>query len=177
MSPINSHDLLKPGYYLPHHAVIKNNSITTKTRVIFDGSAKTSTVISLNETFMVGPTIPDDLYSIITRFRSFQYTLTADIQQMYRQILVSPEDQLFNGSKWSCNQKIDFISMCKIIWSTRIIRSRYCHRKNFNTATLEIPASLEWSCLLRNSKCMGNIYQTITVAQRHKIQTCNSWKF
>ncbi|XP_033212220.1 uncharacterized protein LOC117169821 [Belonocnema kinseyi] len=30
----------KEGYYLPHHAVIKNNSLTTQLRVVFDGSAK-----------------------------------------------------------------------------------------------------------------------------------------
>ena len=83
------------GYYLPHHAVIKNSSFTTKTRVVFDGSTKTSSGISLNETLMVGPTIQEDLFSIVFRFRSFIYALTADIQQMYRQVRVAPEDSLF----------------------------------------------------------------------------------
>lgn len=30
------------GYFMPHHAVIRENSETTKLRVVFDGSAKTS---------------------------------------------------------------------------------------------------------------------------------------
>ena len=37
---------------------------------------------------MVGPTIQDDLFSTVTRFRTFIYALTADIEQMYRQIQV-----------------------------------------------------------------------------------------
>ncbi|XP_065085542.1 uncharacterized protein LOC135707605 [Ochlerotatus camptorhynchus] len=36
-------------YYLPHHSVLKESSTTTKLRVVFDGSAKTSTGHSLNE--------------------------------------------------------------------------------------------------------------------------------
>ncbi|XP_055623754.1 uncharacterized protein LOC129767158 [Toxorhynchites rutilus septentrionalis] len=38
-----------PTYYLPHHPVVKEASTTTKTRVVFDGSSKTSTGYSLND--------------------------------------------------------------------------------------------------------------------------------
>jgi hypothetical protein len=44
-------------YYLPHHPVFKSSSTTTKTRVVFDGGAKTSTRLSLNDILQVGPTI------------------------------------------------------------------------------------------------------------------------
>ena len=37
-------------YYLPHHAVLKEDRTTTKLRVVFGGPAKTSTDISLNDT-------------------------------------------------------------------------------------------------------------------------------
>lgn len=52
-------------YFLPHHAVLNQNSLTTKLRVVFDGSASTSTALSLSDTLMKGPTILDDLLSII----------------------------------------------------------------------------------------------------------------
>lgn len=83
------------GFYLPHHAVVRQDSSTTKTRVVFDGSSKTSTGISLNDTLMVGPKLQDDLFAILIRYRSFIYTLTADIEKMYRQIRVHPCDVIY----------------------------------------------------------------------------------
>ncbi|CAK9799185.1 hypothetical protein ANTPLA_LOCUS1922 [Anthophora plagiata] len=87
--------LTMPGFYLPHHAVMKEDSITTKIRVVFDGSAKTSSGTSLNDALMVGPTIQDDLFTLLIRFRSHRYALTADIEKMYRQIRVHPNDSLY----------------------------------------------------------------------------------
>jgi len=78
--------------FLPHHAVFKESSTTTKTRVVFDASAKSTTGVSLNDMLMVGPTIQQDLLSIILRFRMHRYVMTADISKMYRHIRVHPED-------------------------------------------------------------------------------------
>ena len=75
MSEVQDSDHTETGFFLAHHVVKKNNSLTTKTRVVFDGSAKSSSGVSLNDTLMVGPTIQDNLFSIYTRFRSFPYTL------------------------------------------------------------------------------------------------------
>lgn len=80
------------GFFLPHHAVIKEVSITTKIRVVFDGSARTSTGVSLNDVLMVGPKLQDDLFIILNRFRSHMYVFTADIEKMSRQVLVHSED-------------------------------------------------------------------------------------
>ncbi|XP_063988328.1 uncharacterized protein LOC135168255 [Diachasmimorpha longicaudata] len=93
-------DIEIPGYYLPHHAVLKESSSTTKDRVVFDGSAKTSTGVSLNESLLVGPTIQDDIFSLIVRFRAHQYALTGDIEKMYRQFLICPEDRRFQRVLW-----------------------------------------------------------------------------
>jgi hypothetical protein len=38
------------GYFIPHHGVLKEDAITTKLRVVFDASAKTTNGKSLNET-------------------------------------------------------------------------------------------------------------------------------
>lgn len=88
------------GYFLPHHAVFKSSSLTTKLRVVFDASAKTSNGISLNDILMTGPTIQDELVCLILRFRFYSSVLTADIEKMYRQILVHPDDRHFQKIIW-----------------------------------------------------------------------------
>ena len=90
--------------YLPHHAVTKESSKITKIRVVFDASAKTSTGLSLNDTLMIGPKLQDDLFAILVRFRAYQYVLSADINKMYRQILVAEVDQPYQSIAWRYNQ-------------------------------------------------------------------------
>jgi hypothetical protein len=87
-------------YYLPHHPVFKETSSTTKTRVVFDGGAKTSTGLSLNEILQIEPTIQEDLYSLVLRFRTYQVCFTADIAQMYRQILLNVQDRNLQRILW-----------------------------------------------------------------------------
>lgn len=93
MQPIKQKENTGEIYYMPHHAVLKNCSTTTKLRVVFDASAKTTTGESLNEQLLVGPTLQQDLSSILMRWRSHKIILVADIAQMYRQIKVRDEDQ------------------------------------------------------------------------------------
>lgn len=69
------------GYYLPHHAVIKESSSITKLRVVFDVSAKTTSGESLNDQL----TIQEDLPSILLRWRSHRVVIS-DVAKMYRQI-------------------------------------------------------------------------------------------
>lgn len=90
-------------YFLPHHAVVRESSLTTKTRVVFDGSMKTSSGLSLNDVQHVGPTIQNELFSILLRFRKFQYVMTADISKMYRMILVNESDRPLQTIFWREN--------------------------------------------------------------------------
>ena len=88
------------NYYLPHHFVLKEDSSTTKLRVVFDGSTKTSSGISLNDCLMVGPTIQDDLFTLLLRFRCHVIALKADVSKMYRQFRVSDQDAEFQRIVW-----------------------------------------------------------------------------
>jgi len=74
--------------FLPHHCVIKADSETTRLRVVFDGSARGTKGMSLNNALLVGPTVQDDLFSITARFRTHRYVFTGDIEKMYRQIKI-----------------------------------------------------------------------------------------
>ena len=65
--------------FLPHHCVKKIDSTTTKFRVVFDGSTKSDNGTSLNSSLMVGPTIQQDIFSLLIRFRLHRVAFTADI--------------------------------------------------------------------------------------------------
>jgi len=67
---------------------------------VFDASTKTSSGLSLNDTLMVGSTLQDDLFDIISRFRLHPIVMTADIQKMYRQIEVDKRDRDFQRILW-----------------------------------------------------------------------------
>lgn len=88
------------GFYLPHHAVIKPSSSTTSVRVVFDGSVKSSSGLSLNDALMTRPTIQDDILTLLLRFRVYTYVLTGDIEKMYRQFLIKPEDPSYQHILW-----------------------------------------------------------------------------
>lgn len=92
-----------PPYYMPHHAILKPDSTSTKLRVVFDGSAKSESGISINETQIVGPVVQEDLFSILIRFREFKIALTGDIEKAYRQILVNPFLRKFQLILWRDN--------------------------------------------------------------------------
>ncbi|XP_018400225.1 PREDICTED: uncharacterized protein LOC108777761 [Cyphomyrmex costatus] len=92
MTEIKSNDNSESSLYLPHHAVLREDKSTTKLRVVFDASCPTSTGVALNDILRAGPTIQQELTSILLRFRQHRFVITADIKQMYRQILIQ-EDQ------------------------------------------------------------------------------------
>lgn len=94
------------GYYLPHHAVKKQSSNTTKVRIVFDASAKSICNKSLNDLLMVGPTIQEKLFFHLIRFRTYNYVITADIEKMYRQILMHEDDRRFQLILWRENKEI-----------------------------------------------------------------------
>nr|XP_040233604.2 uncharacterized protein LOC120956287 [Anopheles coluzzii] len=95
-----------PGsvFYLPHHCVLRPTSTTTKLRVVFDGSAKTSTGVSINDVLLTGPTVQNDLTAILLRFRGFQYVFTLDIPKMFRQVVVHPDDTRYQRIFWRYNR-------------------------------------------------------------------------
>ncbi|XP_078357312.1 uncharacterized protein LOC144642205 [Oculina patagonica] len=98
-------DLNKPAshsFYLAHHAVYKD-SASTPLRVVFDGSMKTTTGVSLNDQLLVGPTVHPPLNDVLIRFRQHPYVLTTDVSKMYRAVVLAPEDRDFHRFLWREN--------------------------------------------------------------------------
>lgn len=86
--------------YFPHHAVKKPSSTTTKLRVVFNASSRSSNGTSLNDHLYSGPKLQANLVSVLIEWRFPRIVATADIAQMYRQIIVAPEDRDFQRIFW-----------------------------------------------------------------------------
>lgn len=93
MSPLDS--VPSPNYFLCHHGVLREQSLTTKLRVVFNASQKTSTGISLNDIQYPGPPLQSDLFSILLRFRQYTYVVCADIEKLFRQTLIQEDQRNF----------------------------------------------------------------------------------
>ncbi|CAK1593094.1 unnamed protein product [Parnassius mnemosyne] len=93
-------NLSSGAYFIPHHGVLRESSTTTKLRVVFNASCPTSSGISFNEIQMVGPVVQNDLTSILLRFRQHKYILSADVEKMYRCIIVHPDDRHLQQIVW-----------------------------------------------------------------------------
>ena len=79
-------------YYLPMHVVKSETSSTSKIRIVFDASAKSTSGASLNDQLLVGPTVHSSLIDVLMRFRIHKVALTADVSRMHRAVFL-PEDQ------------------------------------------------------------------------------------
>ncbi|XP_065091295.1 uncharacterized protein LOC135712267 [Ochlerotatus camptorhynchus] len=97
---VNDDEESGPEYYVPHHAVLKPDSTTTKLRVVFDASCSTDSGVSLNDVLMVGPVVQDELRSILLRFRLFKYAVVGDAEKMYRMVWQHELDQLLHKIFW-----------------------------------------------------------------------------
>ncbi|XP_058456776.1 uncharacterized protein LOC131434146 [Malaya genurostris] len=117
---LESDDL--PGkliHYLPHHAILKPSSSTTRLRVVFDASAR-ATGPSLNDVMMIGPTVQDDLFSIILRFRKHRFAITADISKMYRRIRVNENHSSLQRIFWrdSPDDSLQILELTTVTYGT-----------------------------------------------------------
>ncbi|XP_071057593.1 uncharacterized protein [Onthophagus taurus] len=92
-----------PQFYLPHHGVIRESSSTTKLRVVFNGSQKTSSGISLNECLHTGPKLQTELVDVLLRWRRHPVVFACDLEKMYRQIKVHPDDWRYQQIVWREN--------------------------------------------------------------------------
>ncbi|XP_076280097.1 uncharacterized protein LOC143208966 [Lasioglossum baleicum] len=86
--------------FIPHRAVVREESLTTKLRVVFNASSKTTSGYSLNDLLHVGPKLQLEISKILLDWRLHQYVLVADIEKMFRQIIVHPDDRKYQCILW-----------------------------------------------------------------------------
>ncbi|XP_049286210.1 uncharacterized protein LOC125765292 [Anopheles funestus] len=81
------------------------SSTSTKVRPVFDGSAKSTSGISLNDCLMVGPVVQDPLFDLILRFRVNSIALVADIEKIYLQVKVHQEHTPYQRILWRFSEE------------------------------------------------------------------------
>ncbi|XP_050452141.1 uncharacterized protein LOC126851845 [Cataglyphis hispanica] len=85
--------------YLPHHGVMRKGS-SAKIRIVFNGSSTVLSGASLNRHLKVDPNLLPALEDVLLRWRAHRFVLASDIEKMYRQILVAPEDRHLQRILW-----------------------------------------------------------------------------
>ena len=81
-----------PGkiWYLPHHPVINPNK--SKIRIVFDCAAEYEGT-SLNKRVLQGPDLTNKLLGVLLRFREEPVAVMGDIEGMFHQVRVNPDDR------------------------------------------------------------------------------------
>lgn len=93
-------DLSSEHYFLCHHGVFKKSGDVEKIRVVFDGSVKTSTGVSLNDCLYSGPRLQNNITKIIINFRLPLIVFCTDVKMMFRQSWVNPADRKYQLILW-----------------------------------------------------------------------------
>lgn len=104
--------------FLPHQAVIKETSSTTKVRVVIDASSPSSTGYSLNNTLFKGPNLTPEIFATLAHFRIPIIAFIADIKKMYLSVFVTEEDSYYQLIMWRENEteNIRFFRVIKVIF-------------------------------------------------------------
>lgn len=88
-----------PVHYIPHHAVVRPEKKSTPVRIVFNSSSMFQGH-QLNEYWMKGPDLLNNLFGVVLRFREREVALVGDISKMYHRILISEHDQHVHRFLW-----------------------------------------------------------------------------
>ena len=122
------------GYYLPHHAVIRQKSSTTKVRVVFNASASKSGKQSLNDVVDPGPSLIPQLTSLLIRFRELPAAVQSDIRKAFFMIGVREDDRRYPEIPVARRRRShDSMAFEKVALRCQLftIYSQCCHRPPF----------------------------------------------
>jgi hypothetical protein len=79
-------------HYLPHHAVIRRDKETTRLRVVYDASSKSNGIL-LNSCLYTGPSLSQNIFDILIRFRSFKVAMISDIEKAFLMVSIAEADR------------------------------------------------------------------------------------
>uniref|UniRef100_A0A1I7UDU8 Integrase catalytic domain-containing protein n=1 Tax=Caenorhabditis tropicalis TaxID=1561998 RepID=A0A1I7UDU8_9PELO len=78
-------------YFIPHRAVLKEDSLTTKLRIVLDASSHAGGKLSLNDCLHAGSNMITPILGILLRARCSRYIIVADIEKAFHQVRLQAE--------------------------------------------------------------------------------------
>ena len=90
-------------YFIPWRSVYKPKSLSSKCRIVFDGSSRTPSAESLNSCLAMGKNLLSSLYQILLRFRGRKFGVTCDVRLAYNQIKLEEDDYKYQLILWQDN--------------------------------------------------------------------------
>ena len=132
-------------FFLPHHAVIKQDRVTTKIRIVFDGSSRTNQSLSLNDCLYKGRTLLNDLAVMLIKFRIGTIAVTSDLEEAFLQIEIQNENR-------------DYL---KFIWKNNNDEIYYRFKRlpfGLSCSPFVLNATLKYHCEKYNSNIFSNFY-------------------
>ena len=155
-------------WYVPHHAVYHPRK-PDKIRVVFDCSAKFQGV-SLNSELLQGPDLANSLVGVLTRFRQKPVAFTDDVELMFYQVKVPPEQRDYIRFVWWPNGDLNapLADYCMTVHLFGAVSSPSCCNYALKTTASESEeaygtevastTSMEWIATFPTSKMrrLGN---------------------
>ncbi|EGT36592.1 hypothetical protein CAEBREN_32772 [Caenorhabditis brenneri] len=80
-----------PEYFIPHRVVVKEDSLTTKLRIVLDASSHMKNELSLNDCLHPGPSILQSILGIMIRSRLSKFLLMSDIKRAFHQVRIQEQ--------------------------------------------------------------------------------------
>ncbi|XP_061506858.1 uncharacterized protein LOC133392122 [Anopheles gambiae] len=97
---LDSNEIPEVKWFLPIFP-IKNPNKPGKIRIVWDAAAKSSHGLSLNCMLLQGPDLLCSLLNILLCFRLGQIAIAGDIREMFHQISMRREDQMYQCFYWT----------------------------------------------------------------------------
>ena len=88
-----------PVHYISHHEVLKQDSVSTPCRIVFNASANFKSHV-LNDYWAKGPDLLGNLLGILIKFRENFVAYIGDVKKMYHTVRLDPADQQIHRFLW-----------------------------------------------------------------------------
>ena len=87
-------DAVGKEFYIPHKPVVRESAETTKTRIVYDASARANPKApSLNDCLETGPPLQNLLWNVLVRNRFHPIAATGDLKQAFLQVRIRENER------------------------------------------------------------------------------------